>query len=48
MVTLGVFVCMNTIERVLLCLDLMFFTKDKQLGILSYQIRQLHCRARGA
>ena len=45
MVTLGVFVC------VLLCLFspyLMFFIIDNQLGIPSYQIRELPCRARGA
>jgi len=42
---------MDTLERVLLCLFspyLMFFLIDNQRGILSYQLRQLHCRARGA
>ena len=42
---------MNTLERVLLCLFspyLMFFIIDNRRGLLSYQIRQLHCRARGA
>ena len=47
----GVLVCMKTLDRVLLCLFaryLMFFIIDNQLGILSYQIRQLPCHARGA
>jgi len=51
MVPLGVFVCMKTLERVLLYLFLpylMFFIIDNQQGILSYQIRQLPCPARGA
>ena len=42
---------MKTFERVLLCLFLpylMFFIIDNQRGILTYQIRQLPCRARGA
>ena len=46
-----VFVCKKTLERVLLCLFspyLMFFIIDNQRGILSYQIRQLSCRVRGA
>ena len=50
-VTLGVFVYMKTLERVLLCLFspyLMFFTIDNQQGILSNQIRQLPCRTPGA
>jgi len=52
MVTLGAFVCMNTIERVLLCLFspyLMFVIIYNRRGILFYQIRQLPWRgARGA
>ena len=51
MVTSGVFVCMKTIERVMLCLFspyLMFFIRDNRRRILSYQIRQLPCHARGA
>ena len=43
--------CVKSLERVLLCLFspyLMFFIKDNQQGILSYQIRLLPCRARGA
>jgi len=51
MVTLCDFVCMKSLEPILLCLFspyLMFFIKYNQLGILSYQIRQLLCRARGA
>jgi len=47
MVTLGVFVCMNTLERVLLCVFvpciMVFFIIDTQLVILSYQILQLPC-----
>ena len=45
------FMCMNTFERVLLCLfspHLMFFIIDNQRGIHSYQLRQLPCYARGA
>ena len=41
---------MKMLERILLCLFspyLMFFIIDNQLGILSHQIRQLPCRARG-
>ena len=51
MVTFWVFVRVKTLERVLLYLFspfLMFFIKDNQQGILSYQIWQLPCRARGA
>ena len=46
-----VIVYMKTLGRVLLCLFspyLMFFIIANQQGILSYQIRQLPCRARGA
>ena len=43
MVTLIVFVCLKTLERVLLCLFspylMVFFIIDNQRGILSYQIR---------
>ena len=42
---------MKTLGRFLLCLFapyLMVFIIDIQRGILSYQIRQLHCRALGA
>ena len=42
---------MKTLGRFLLCLFapyLMVFLIDIQRGILSYQIRQLHCRALGA
>jgi len=41
MVTLGVFMYMKTLKHVLLCLFspyLMFFRKDNQQGIFSYQI----------
>ena len=51
MVTLGVFVCMKTHEGVLLWFIspyVMFFIIDNQRGILSYQILQLRCPARGA
>jgi len=50
MVTLGVFVCMNTLEHDLLCLFspyLMFFIIDYRRGLLTYQTRQLPYRARG-
>ena len=42
---------MKMLERVVLCLFslyFMFFLVENQRGILSYQIRQLHCRARVA
>ena len=42
---------LKELERVLLCLYspyIIFFITDNQRGILSCQIRQLHCRARGA
>ena len=51
MVTIEVLLCIKILERVLLWLFLpylMFFIIDNQRGILSYQIRQLPCRARGA
>ena len=51
MLTFGVFKCIKTLERVLLGLFsqyLMFFIIDNWRGTLSYQIRQLPCRARGA
>jgi len=46
-----VFVCIKTLKRILLGLFsqyLMFFIIDNRRGTLSYQIRQLPCRARGA
>ena len=48
MVTLAVFMCMEQLWRILLCLLLPYLMFFNQQGIRSYQIKQLLCCARGA